>query len=173
MKQRQIYCVLLAFFISGYYAAVRAEGPQHDGLVRQLCVGYSNAGDLVKASVVGDSFSITIAHANDETGELTGHIPDEPELFQQPGWVQACHLAISPDSSDAALAFQRKNNIVVELINLRTGKLTHSVLIPNQFPIRFSLPPIGYIKGSGALVVSQAHYLATGEPEVATSARQR
>jgi hypothetical protein len=56
----------------------------------------------------------------------------------------------------------------VELLDLTVGKITHIVRIPTAFRIQSPLHPIGFIRDSEILALSQAHYLPNGEPEIST-----
>jgi hypothetical protein len=79
-----------------------------------------------------------------------------------------CQLAVSTSASQAALAIATDNGLSLQLIDLGRGVLTQSGLVPKEFQIQFSIHPVGYSGDTDQLEVSQAHYLPTGEPEIAT-----
>lgn len=66
------------------------------------------------------------------------------------------------------MALVTDKGLSLELIDLKKGSLETHVLVPKEFPIQFSIHPVGYAIGSDQLQVSQAHYLPTGEPEIVT-----
>jgi hypothetical protein len=130
---------------------------------------YSRAGDLLKASVSAHSFVLSIARQTGQVADLDEHIPEVVTISQPGSSIVPCQLVVSATSDRAALAIPTANGIILELIDLTTGKLSQMVRVPNKFPIQFSLHPVGFVDESSQLAVSQAHYLPTGEPEVATA----
>jgi hypothetical protein len=145
-----------------------AQGALHGEPVIQLCSNYSEAGDLLKASVSAHAFSISIARPSGQMVELNGSIPDIASTSAPAGQIVPCQIAISGSLNRAALAIQTASGFFLQLFDLSTGQLAQTARVPPKFPIQFSLHPIGFINDSGQLAVSQAHYLPSGEPEVST-----
>jgi hypothetical protein len=141
---------------------------QSDTQALQRCVEYSSAGDLLEATVSEQSFSISIVRRSGQIVELTGRTPAALTRPQIRSLIVPCQLAISTSASQAALAIATDNGLGLQLIDLTRGTLTQSILVPKEFPIQFSIHPVGYSGDSDQLEVSQAHYLPTGEPEIAT-----
>lgn len=139
---------------------------QRDPIVQQ-CAEYSAAGDLLKASISSHSLSVSVDRPSGQVLELTQSLP---EVVTAPNRhsIVPCELAVSAASDRAAVAITTKGSILLVLIDLTTGRLTHTAQLPNEFPIQFSLHPIGFINDSTQLAIAQAHYLPTGEPEIAT-----
>lgn len=141
---------------------------QPNGGELQRCVNYSSAGDLLKATVSEQSFSISIERPNGQTVELTGKAPVAITRPQVRSSIVPCQLAVSTSASQAALAITTDGGLSLQLIDLTHGTLTQSVLVAKEFPIQFSIHPVGYSGDTDQLEVSQAHYMPTGEPEIAT-----
>ncbi len=134
----------------------------------QRCVEYSSIGDLLKATVSEQSFGLSIVRPSGQTVELTGKTPAAITRPQIRSLIVSCQLAVSTSATQAALAIATDNGLSLQLIDLTRGALTQSVLVPKEFPIQFSIHPVGYSGDTDQLEVSQAHYLPTGEPEIAT-----
>jgi hypothetical protein len=148
--------------------AVHAQANAPTPLILQHCIEYSSVGDLLKATVSEQSFSISIVRWSGQTAELTGKAPVAITRPQVRSFIMPCQLAVSNSASQAALAIVTDNGISLQLIDLARGVLTQSVLVPKEFQIQFSIHPVGYSGDTDQLEVSQAHYLPTGEPEIAT-----
>jgi hypothetical protein len=148
--------------------AVRAQVNAPTPQILQHCIEYSSAGDLVKATVSEQSFSISIVRPSGQTAELMGKAPVAITRPQVRSFIVPCQLAISTSAGQAALAITTDSGLSLQLIDLTRGTLTQSVLVPKEFPIQFSIHPVGYSGDTDQLEVSQAHYLPTGEPEIAT-----
>ena len=144
---------------------LRAQSNAHE---LQRCVEYSSAGDLLEATVTEQSFSISIVRPSGQTVELTGKAPVAITRPQGQSFIVPCQLAVSTSASQAALAIATDDGLSLQLIDLKRGTLTQSVLVAKEFPIQFSIHPVGYSGDTDQLEVSQAHYLPTGEPEIAT-----
>ncbi len=82
--------------------------------------------------------------------------------------VSKCHLAISANSENAAIAFATASGIFVRLIDLSRGEFAQSVEVPRVFPIQFDIYGLGFIGHTSQLAISQSHYRPTGEPEIIT-----
>ncbi len=169
VRQRAAAYVVLTFGIAlngerAVHAQVNAPTPQ----ILERCIEYSSAGDLLKAIVSEQSFSISIMRPNAQSVELTGKTPAAIVRPQVQSLIVPCQLAVSTSASQAALAIATDNGLSLQLIDLTRGALTQSVLVANEFPIQFSIHPVGYSGDTDQLEVSQAHYLPTGEPEIAT-----
>ncbi len=144
--------------------------------VLQLCDDYSDSGDLLEASVLSRSVNISITRPSGEIVRITERIPDDISIPVPPAWSKAppsssialCEFAVSRSSDHGALALSTTSGILIELIDLSAGKLTHTVRLVQRFPIQFTLHPIGFFENTDKLAVSQAHYLPTGEPEIST-----
>lgn len=149
----------------GFGRDLRAQSNAHE---LQRCVEYSSAGDLLEATVSEQAFSISIVRPSGQTLELTGKAPAAVARPQIRSLIMSCQLAVSTSASQAALAIVTDNGLSLQLIDLTRGDLTKSVLVPNEFPIQFSIHPVGYSGNSDQLEISQAHYLPAGEPEIAT-----
>lgn len=145
-----------------------AQGSLSGEPVIQLCGNYSDAGDLLKASVSAHAFTISIARPSGQIVELNGTISDVASTSAPARQTVPCQIAISGSLNRAALAIQTASGVFLQLFDLSTGQLAQTVRVPQKFPIQFSLHPIGFINDSGPLAVSQAHYLPSGEPEVST-----
>jgi hypothetical protein len=151
--------------------AERAMHAQANALTPQIlqrCIEYSSAGDLLKATVSEQSFSISIERPSGQTAELTGKAPVAITRPLVRSFIVPCQLAISTSASQAALAITTDGGLSLQLIDLTHGTLTQSVLVAKEFPIQFSIHPVGYSGDTDQLEVSQAHYMPTGEPEIAT-----
>ena len=166
-KNSHLLLLALATFFSSP-AFPHAQGAPRDEPVLQLCADYSASGDLLKASVAAHSFSISIARPTGKVVELTENIPDFVPISPPAPSIVPCQLAVSTSLDRAALAISTPSGIFLQLFDPANGKLTHSVRVPLRFPIQFPIHPIGFVGGSDQLAVSQAHYLSTGEPEIAT-----
>lgn len=161
--------MVLAFSIAlNAERAVRAQVNAPTPQILQHCIEYSSAGDLLKATVSEQSFSISIARPSGQAAELTGKAPVAITRPQVRSFIVPCQLAVSSSASQAALAIATDNGLSLQLIDLTRGVLTQSVLVPKEFQIQFSTHPVGYSGDTDQLEVSQAHYLPTGEPEIAT-----
>lgn len=157
-----------------------AKGDFRGQPIIQLCTEYSGSGDLLKTSVSAHTFSTSIVRPDGQVIELAGELGDStpasnhwgdlPNLSLPPNSTPiSCQLAVSKSSKIAALAIPiQGGGTLVELLDLTIGKFTHIVRIPAAFPIQFPLHPIGFIKDSDTLAISQAHYLPNGEPEIST-----
>ena len=150
---------------TGFSRNVRAQSDAHE---LQRCVEYSSAGDLLEATVSEQAFSISIARPSGQIVELTGKAPTAITRPQGRSSIVPCQLSVSTSASQAALAIATDDGLSLQLIDLTRGTLTQSVLVAKKFPIQFSIHPVGYSGNSDQLEVSQAHYLPTGEPEIAT-----
>jgi hypothetical protein len=159
---------LLIFGLLGCAVFGRNVRAQSDAHELQHCVKYSSAGDLLKATVSDRSFGISIVRPDGHIVELTGRAPAAIARSQIRSLIVPCQLAVSTSASQAALAIATDNGLSLQLIDLARGVLTQSVLVPKEFQIQFSIHPVGYSGDTDQLEVSQAHYLPTGEPEIAT-----
>ena len=165
---KNFYLLLALATLFSSHPLLRAQERRGGEPVLQMCSEYSRAGDLLKASISAHSFVLSIARQGGRVADLAEHIPEVVTISQPASSIVPCQLVVSATSDRAALAIPTGNGIILELIDLTTGQLTHMVRVLNKFPIQFSLHPVGYVDGSSQLAVSQAHYLPTGEPEVAT-----
>jgi hypothetical protein len=165
---KNFYLLLALATLFSSHPLLRAQERRGGEPVLQMCSEYSRAGDLLKASVSAHSFVLSIARQTGQVADLAGRIPEVVTISQLASSIVPCQLVVSATSDRAALAIPTANGIILELIDLTAGKLTHMVRVPNKFPIQFSLHPVGFVDESSQLAVSQAHYLPTGEPEVAT-----
>ncbi len=147
---------------------MNAQGVPDAEPVLQLCVNYSKAGDLLKATVSAHAFNMSIARPSGQIIELNRSIPDIASAALHQHSTVPCQIAISGTSSNAALAISTPDGLLVQLVDLSAGLLTQLVKIPPKFPIQFSMHPLGFVSDSSQLAVSQAHYLPSGEPEVST-----
>lgn len=169
MRQRAAAYVVLAFGIAlNAKRAVHAQVTAPEAQILQRCIEYSSAGDLLKATVSEQSFSISIIRPSGQTAEITGKAPVAITRPQVWSFIVPCQLAVSTSANQAALAITTDSGLSLQLIDLTLGTLTQSVLVPKEFPIQFSIHPVGYSGNTDQLEVSQAHYLPTGEPEIAT-----
>jgi hypothetical protein len=171
VRQGTALYLFLAFGIIHTENATNAQATAPNPPVLQRCVEYSSAGDLLEAQVTRESFELLLTRPNGDRSELAGSTANV--VASQPvGPVSSrtnpCQLAISDSSEQAALAFVTDNGLSLELIDLKKDSLETHVFVPNEFPIQFSIHPIGYAVSSDQLQVSQAHYLPTGEPEIIT-----
>lgn len=172
MKKRRGLCLFLALgTILVCHPILHALGRQRSEQVVQRCAEYSDSGALLTASVSDRSFSISIARPTGQVvAALSGNVPEVVHPSSLRHTIAACQLAVSPGQDRAALAVLTVTGVIVELIDLKTGKLAHEVLVPNKFPvlpIQFSYCRMGFINHTGQLAVAQQHYLPTFEPEIA------
>lgn len=155
---------------------LHGQGADSSNRVLQLCGDYSDSGDLLEASVFSHSLNISIIRPSGEIVRITDRIPDDTSIPVPPTWSKAppsssiapCEFVVSGLSDHGAVAVSTTSGILIELIDLSTGKLTHTVRVTQRFPIQFALHPIGFFENTVQLAVSQAHYLPTGEPEIST-----
>jgi hypothetical protein len=159
---------LLIFGLLGCAVFGRNVRAQSDTHALQQCVKYSSAGDLLKATVSEGSFSVSIVRPSGQISELTGGAPVAITRPQVRSLIVPCQLAVSTSGGEAALAIATDSGLSLQLIDVARGTLTESVLAPKEFGIQFSIHPVGYSGDSDQLEVSQAHYLPSGEPEIAT-----
>jgi hypothetical protein len=149
---------------------IQAQKLQHNEPVLQLCAEYSSAGDLLTASVFAHSFSVTMARPTGHVVELTEKLPEVVTAPSPAGSIFPCQLAVTPKSDRVALAISTGSVVVLELIDVTAGKLTHTVRVPSRFSIEFPIHPMGFIgfTDSQQVAISHVHYQRTGELEVAT-----
>lgn len=159
--------LLLVSFTILCPASARQDAPSGEPLL-QLCSEYSPSGDLLEAAVSPHLLEISITRPTGQVVKLTDQLPDGAFPAVPARSVSPCQFAVSASSAGAALAVSTASGILVELLDLTAGKLTHSVRVPPRFPVQFALHPIGFIDDSQQLAVSQAHYLPSGEPEIST-----
>jgi hypothetical protein len=168
VTERKLHLVLALatlYILSGRMAA---EGALRGEPVIELCTDYSDAGDLLRASVSAHAFVVSIDRPSGQMVELNGSIPEIATTPAPVRLVVPCQITISPSSDRAALAIPTSSGLFLQLFDLSKGQLGRTVQVPPKFPIQFSLHPVGFLNGSEELAVSQAHYLPTGEPEVST-----
>jgi hypothetical protein len=168
MTERKLLLVLALatlYILSGRMAA---QGSLPVEPVVALCTEYSDAGDLLRASVSAHAFVLSIARPSGQMVELSGSIPESATTPMPVRLVFPCQIAISPSSDHAALAIPTSSGLFLQLLDLSTGQLGRTVQVPPKYPVQFSWHAVGFLNGSEQLAVSQAHYLPTGEPEVST-----
>lgn len=172
MVTRLLIAAILASF--GICAPLQAQEPRPEPVI-QLCSEFSGSGNLLQASVSAHNLNIAVRHPDGHTVELTKELGDSVPVSN--GWrgtpkpgspLIRCQLAVSPSSKNGAVAILVKDGTVVALLDLTASKITYRLRVPDAFPIQFDVHPIGYIQGSETLALSQAHYRATGEPEIKT-----
>ena len=168
MTERKLYLLLALATLCIPSGRMHAQGTLRGERVIQLCTNYSDAGDLLKASVSVHAFSISIARPSGQIVELNGSIPDIASTSAPARLIIPCEIAISGSLNRAALAIPTASGVFLQLFDLSTGQLAQIIRVPPKFPIQFSLHPVGFINDSVQLAVSQAHYLPSGEPEVST-----
>lgn len=141
----------------------------------QLCSEFSGSGNLLVSSISAHHLKVTIRRPDGQTVELTKELGNSVPVSNPWGGTPkassppiACQLATSQSSKNAAIAVLVKDGTLVALLDPTASKVTHVLQVPAAFPIQFDLRPIGYINDSETLVLSQAHYLPTGEPEIKT-----
>jgi hypothetical protein len=149
-------------------SVVHAQANPANPQTLQRCVEYSSAGDLLEAQVTQQSFELLLTRSTGDRIELTGDISTSAPYLPIGSLPASCQLVVSDSSTQGALAVATDKDLNLELIDLRKGSIKQRVLVPKEFPIQFSIRPIGYLGGSDKLEVSQAHYLPAGEPEVVT-----
>lgn len=169
MRQGAAAYVLLVFgIVLNPERAVHAQASVPTTQILQRCIESSSAGDLLEATVSDQSFSVSIVRPSGQTVELTAKTPAAITRPQIRSLIVPCQIAVSTSASQAALAIATESGLSLQLIDLTRGTLTQSILVPKEFPIQFSIHPVGYSGDTNQLEVSQAHYLPTGEPEIAT-----
>lgn len=168
IERKGLYLLVSLLILLASHDLFQAQDLARTEPTIQLCGEYSSSGDLLKASVSLHSVNISIARRTGQVINLIDRFPDVASISKSPTSIIPCQIAVSSSSDRAALAIPTASDIVLELIDLTAGKLTHRVHVQQRFPIQFSLHPIGFIQDSGQLAVSQAHYLPTAEPEIAT-----
>ena len=168
MTKRKLYLLLALAPLCISRGRMNAQGALRGEPVIQLCTNYSDAGDLLKASVSAHAFSISITRPSGQIVELNGSVPDMASASAPVHLIVPCQIAISASLNRAALAIPTASGVFLQLFDLSTGQLAQTARVPPKFPIQFSLHPLGFINDSGQLAVSQAHYLPSGEPEVST-----
>ena len=161
------YLIVALAALFGSHPLMEAQQLRQGEPVLQQCAEYSGAGDLLKASISVHFLSVSVVRPTGQVLELTQNLP-EAVTTANPASIVPCELAVSAASDRAAVAIPTRGGIVLVLIDVTIGRLTHTVRLPNEFPIQFSLHPIGFINDSSELAIAQAHYLPTGEPEIAT-----
>jgi hypothetical protein len=166
MQRNNAYLIVTLAVVFSSLPLMNAQLREGEPVLQQ-CAEYSAAGDLLKASISSHSLSVSVARPSGQVLELTQNLPEVVTAATR-ARIVPCELAVSSASDHAAVAIQTRSGILVVLIDLTTGTLTHTVQLPNEFPIQFSLHPIGFINDSSQLAIAQAHYLPTGEPEIAT-----
>jgi hypothetical protein len=165
-KNAYLFLALAILFCSR--PPIQAQKLQHNEPVLQLCAEYSSAGDLLTASVFAHSFSVTVAHPTGQVVELTEKLPEvvtNPNPFVS---TVPCQLAVAAKSDRVALGIPTGGGVVLELIDVNTGRLTHTVRVPNKFQIQFPMHPMGFIGLTDSIAISHVHYRPTSELEVAT-----
>lgn len=163
------FALAVSFAILWHFCPMSHGQAAHpNDAVLQLCGNYSRLGDLLEASVSSHSLNISITRPSGEIAQITDRLPDGTSISASSRSIAPCQFAVSASSDRAALAVSTASGILIELIDLTAGKLSHSVLVTPKFPIQFTLHPIGFLDESEQLAISQAHYLPDGEPEIAT-----
>jgi hypothetical protein len=76
VTERKLYLLLALATLCISPGRMNAQGTLRREPVIQLCSNYSDAGDLLKASVSAHAFSISIARPSGQIVELNGSIPD-------------------------------------------------------------------------------------------------
>lgn len=172
MLTRRLIAAFLASF--GICAPLQAQEERSEPVI-QLCTEFSGSGNLLQASVSAHRLNIRIGRPDGRTVELAKDLGDSVPVSNERGGAPIpgsppirCQLAASPSSKSAALAMLVKDGTLIALLDLTASKITHLIGVPAAFPIQFDLHPIGYVKDSETLALSQAHYLPTGEPEIKT-----
>jgi hypothetical protein len=166
VKERKFHFSLILITLAATCARMHAQEGVRSEPVIQLCSEYSDAGDLITASVSAHKFSISISRPSRDIVELNGSIQDVTSVSKPTRLIVPCQIAISTSSDRAALAIQTGSGVFLQLFDLSTGELAQIVRLPQKFPIEFSWHRVGFINGQ--LAVSHIHYLPTGEPEVST-----
>ena len=167
MTERKLYLSLMLITLSVVYARMDAQQVVRSEPILQLCSEYSDAGDLITASVSAHAFSLSISRPSRDIIELNGGIQNIAPISMLTRVIDRCQIAISTSSDRAVLAIPTSSGLFLQLLDLSIGQLAQTVLVPQKFPIEF-VHSMGFISGSGQLAVSRAQYLATGETEVST-----
>lgn len=168
MKQTNSYLIVLLAALFSWHPPMEAQQSRQGEPVLQQCAEYSGAGDLLKASASAHSLRVSIVRPTGQVVELTQNLPEMVTTSNPDASIMPCELAVSAASDRAAVAITTGGGVVLVLIDVTIGKLTHTVRLPSDFPIQFSLHPMGFINDSDQVAIAQAHYLPTGEPEIVT-----